>query len=49
MKTKTIYEKPLTEEIRLSAPVVLESASNYYDYSYNETFTINYYGEWDGE
>jgi len=46
MKTKFTYEKPLTEEIRLTAPVVLQSASIYYDY--NEVFTINY-GTWDDE
>lgn len=46
MKTKFIYERPLTEEIRLTAPVVLQSGSIYYDY--NEVFTFNY-GKWEGE
>jgi len=45
MKTQSIYEKPLTEEICLSAPVVLQAGSNT---NYNEVYTI-YYGSWEGE
>lgn len=49
METKLTYEKPLTEELKLSAPVVLQTGSPYYYDTYNEVFTVNYYGEWDGE
>ena len=45
METKIPYEKPLTEEVRLSAPVVLNQASN----NVNEVFYLDYYGEWDEE
>ena len=44
METKLIYETPLTEEVKLSAPVVLQTGSN----NVNEVFTI-YYGKWEGE
>ena len=42
METKLPYEKPLTEEVTLSAPVVLQTGS-FYDIYYIESF-----GEDDG-
>lgn len=45
METKLPYEKPLTEEVTLSAPVVLQVGSN----NFNEAYWIDYYGVWDDE
>ncbi len=46
MKTKFTYERPLTEEIRMTEPVQLLDTSVYTNY--NEVFTITY-GTWDDE
>ncbi len=46
METKLFYEKPLTEEVKLSAPVLLEVTSN--KNNVNEIFYITY-GEWEEE
>lgn len=46
METKLIYEKPLTEEVKLSAPVLLEVIST--KSNVNEVFYITY-GDWEDE
>ena len=46
METKLIYEKPLTEEVKLSAPVLLEV--NSVKSNVNEVFYITY-GDWEDE
>ena len=45
MKTKIQYTKPLTEEVNLDIPVVLQSASP----QNTETFSIYSDGEWEEE
>ena len=44
METKLLYETPLTEEVRLSAPVLLEVTST--KNNVNEIFYITY-GDWE--
>lgn len=46
METKLIYEKPLTEEVKLSAPVLLVDTST--KSNVNEVFYITY-GDWEDE